>query len=102
GAESVRLLTLLHEMRERTPLSGIELRIAHVNYGLRGEESERDEAFVRELGTKLGVPVSCERVRLTPKSGGTLQSRARDARYAFFARLLREQGMTGVSTGPTA
>ena len=102
GADSVCLLTLLHEMRERVLLPGIELRIAHVNYGLRGEESEEDEAFVRELGAKLGVPVDCERVRLMPKSGGTLQSRARDARYAFFGRLLREHGMTAVATGHTA
>ena len=102
GADSVCLLTLLHEMRERALLPGIELRIAHVNYGLRGEESEGDEAFVRELGGRLGVPVNCERVRLMPKSGGTLQSRARDARYAFFARLLREHGMTAVATGHTA
>ena len=102
GADSVCLLTLLHEMRERVLLPGIELRIAHVNYGLRGDESEEDEAFVRELGAKLGVPVDCERVRLMPKSGGTLQSRARDARYAFFGRLLREHGMTAVATGHTA
>lgn len=102
GPDSVCLLTLLHEMRERALLSGVELRIAHVNYGLRGEESEGDEAFVRELGTRLGVPVSCERVRLMPKSGGTLQSRAREVRYAFFAGLLREHGMTAVATGHTA
>lgn len=102
GADSVCLLALLHEMRERALLPGIELRIAHVNYGLRGEESEEDEAFVRELGGRLGVPVDCERVRLMPKAGGTLQSRARDARYAFFGRLLREHGMTAVATGHTA
>ena len=102
GADSVCLLTLLHEMRERVLLPGIELRIAHVNYGLRGDESEEDEAFVRELGANLGVPVDCERVRLMPKSGGTLQSRARDARYAFFGRLLREHGMAAVATGHTA
>lgn len=102
GADSVCLLTLLHEMRERVLLPGIELRIAHVNYGLRGDESEEDEAFVRALGSKLGVPVDCERVRLLPKSGGTLQSRARDARYAFFGRLLREHGMAAVATGHTA
>ena len=102
GADSVCLLTLLHEMRERALLPGIELRIAHVNYGLRGEESEGDEAFVRELGGRMGVPVDCERVRLMPKSGGTLQSLARDARYAFFERLLWEHGMTSVATGHTA
>lgn len=102
GADSVCLLALLHEMRERVLLPGIELRLAHVNYGLRGKESEGDEAFVRELGGRLGLPVDCERVRLMPKSGGTLQSRARDARYAFFGRLLREHGMTAIATGHTA
>ena len=102
GPDSVCLLTALHEMRERRLLPGIELRIAHVNYGMRGEESEKDEAFVRELGMKLGVPVNCERVRLMPRPGGTFQSLARDARYAFFGRVLREHGMTAVATGHTA
>ncbi len=102
GPDSVCLLTALHEMRERGLLPGIELRIAHINYGLRGDESETDEVFVRELGMRLGVPVNCERAHLMPKFGGTLQSRARDARYAFFARVLREQEMTAVATGHTA
>lgn len=102
GADSVCLLTLLHEMRERALAPGIVLRIAHVNYGLRGDESEGDEAFVRDLGANLGVPVSCERAPLMPTSGGTLQSRAREARYAFFRRMLQEQGMTSVATGHTA
>jgi tRNA(Ile)-lysidine synthase len=102
GPDSVCLLAALHEMGERGLLPGSDLRIAHVNYGLRGDESEKDEAFVRELGARLKVPVSCERVRLTPRSGGTLQIRARDARYAFFARMLREHGLTAVATGHTA
>jgi len=102
GPDSVCLLTALHEMRERSLIPKIELRIAHVNYGLRGDESEGDEAFVRDLAARLGAPVHCERVRLMPKPGGTLQSRARDARYALFARLLREHGMSAVATGHTA
>ncbi|TAL10696.1 MAG: tRNA lysidine(34) synthetase TilS [Nitrospirae bacterium] len=102
GPDSVCLLMALHEMRERSLAPGTELRIAHVNYGLRGEESEGDETFVRELGRRLDVPVSCERVRPIPQSGGTLQSRARDARYAFFERMLREHRMTAVATGHTA
>jgi len=102
GADSVCLLTLLHDLQERALLPGIALRIAHVNYGLRGDESDGDEAFVRELGATLDVPVSCEQVCLTPTPGGTLQSRARDARYVWFGRWLREQGMTAVATGHTA
>ena len=102
GPDSVCLLLVLHEMRERGLLPGLELHIAHVNYRLRGEESEKDETFVRELGATLGVPVSCERVRLVADPGQTLQEAAREARYAYFARLRRELSLTSVATGHTA
>jgi tRNA(Ile)-lysidine synthase len=56
----------------------------HVNYGLR-EGADADEAFVRALCERLGVPLHAERVSL-PESGN-LQDRARDARYALAERL---------------
>jgi len=102
GADSVCLLRLLQEMRERDLMPGLDLHVAHVNYGLRGEESEKDEAFVRELGAMLGVPVSCERLPMALQPGQTLQEAAREARYAYFARLRREWGLTSVATGHTA
>lgn len=102
GADSVCLLWLLQEMRERDLLPGLEIHVAHVNYGLRGEESEKDETFVRELGATLGVPVSCERLHMVHQPGQTLQEAAREARYDYFARLRRELGLTSVATGHTA
>jgi len=102
GPDSVCLLTVLTELRDRRFIPGLPLHIAHVNYGLRGEESEKDEGFVRDLGTRLGVPVSCERVRMGLHPGGSLQGRARDIRYAFFAKVLLECGLTTVATGHTA
>jgi len=65
-------------------------------------ESHQDEVFVRELAARIGVPVSCEHVHLGSRPGGSLQRQARDARYAFFARVLRECGLTTVATGHTA
>jgi tRNA(Ile)-lysidine synthase len=56
----------------------------HVNYGLR-EGADADEAFVRGLCERLGVPLTVERVSLP--DGGNLQERARDARYALAERL---------------
>src|SRR5207247_9887814 len=79
-----------------------DLHVAHVNYSLRGEESEKDEAYVRDLGNTLKLPVHVERAHLVPGSGRVLQSQARDARYAFFARVRREYGLTAVATGHTA
>lgn len=102
GPDSVCLLTLLTELRDSRRLPGLFLHIAHINYGLRGAESLGDEAFVRELGARWGVGVSVERAGLTSGSGGSLQSRAREIRYAFFARLAREQGLAAVATGHTA
>ncbi len=102
GSDSVCLLMVLHEMRPRGVLPGLDLHVAHVNYGLRGEESEKDEAYVRDLGRTLSLPVHVERVHLVPRPGQTWQSQARDARYAFFARMRREYGLTALATGHTA
>src|SRR5213593_724616 len=94
GSDSVCLLMVLHEMRQRAVLPGLDLHVGHVNYGLRGEESEKDEEYVRELGTTLSLPVHVERVHVVPQPGQTVQGQARDARYAFFARVRREYGLT--------
>ena len=102
GSDSVCLLMVLHEMRQRGVLPGLDLQVAHVNYRLRGKESEADEAYVRDLGTTLSVPVHVERVRVVAQPGQSFQSQARDARYAFFAGVRREHGLTAVATGHTA
>src|ERR1700751_3896212 len=52
GADSVALLHALTALRRRFQF---ELRAAHLNHGLRGAESERDESFVRELCARAGV-----------------------------------------------
>ena len=46
GADSVALLWCLYLLREQLDL---KLSAAHLNHGLRGEESDRDEDFVRQL-----------------------------------------------------
>src|SRR5579864_621890 len=46
GADSVALLRVLLELRAEL---GVVLAVAHFNHGLRGEESNADEAFVADL-----------------------------------------------------
>jgi tRNA(Ile)-lysidine synthase len=79
GGDSVCLLDVAVRL-------GASVSALHVNYGLR-EGADADEAFVRELSGRLGVPLQVERVRL-PESGN-LQERAREARYALAERLTR-------------
>src|SRR4051794_15017013 len=66
---------------------GARVSALHVNYGLRGAESDADEALCRELCERLGVTLHVERVPLRDDTGGNLQARARDARYAAAERL---------------
>ncbi len=54
--------------------------LLHMNYGLRGEASDGDEAFVRELGAKLGVAVLVERV----SPGSRAEEELRELRYRWF------------------
>jgi tRNA(Ile)-lysidine synthase len=81
---------LLHLLRA----AGFEPVAAHVNYGLRGAESDGDEAFVREQAEAWGVPIHVRRVDL---GDGSVQAAARAARYAFLADVAREVGAGAVA-----
>uniref|UniRef100_UPI0035641DA1 tRNA lysidine(34) synthetase TilS n=1 Tax=Novipirellula sp. TaxID=2795430 RepID=UPI0035641DA1 len=58
GADSVALVRALQHLRSQPaadPPTGF-LTLAHFNHATRGEESERDELFVRALATQLELP----------------------------------------------
>ncbi len=102
GPDSVALLAVLQELHSSGRLPGVTLRVAHVNYGLRGTESDDDEAFIRELGTRWHIPVDVERVEPGALLKTSLQAEARDCRYAFFERLCLQHCPCVVATGHTA
>ena len=54
GADSVALLFGMYLLREKL---GIRLSAAHFNHCLRSEESDRDEAFVREFCHRYDIPL---------------------------------------------
>ena len=83
GADSVALLFALYLLREKLEIT---LEAAHFNHHLRGEESDRDEAFVREFCDRYDIPlhVGCAQVKAGKKG---LEAAARDARYGFLRSL---------------
>lgn len=83
GADSVALLFAMYLLRDKL---GIILEAAHFNHGLRGEESDRDEAFVRQFCADYGIPCHVGRAEVKPGKKG-LEAAARDARYAFLRTL---------------
>ncbi len=81
GADSVCLLLLLQELRQEL---GISLSVAHVEHGIRGEESRQDMAFVRDLSEKLSLPcfcLSCDAPTFSKDRGLSLEEAARMLRY---------------------
>ncbi|MBP3692302.1 MAG: tRNA lysidine(34) synthetase TilS, partial [Clostridia bacterium] len=85
GADSVALLLAMLQLRSRY---GITVKAAHLNHNLRGEESDRDEQFVRSLCEQYKVELAVKSVDVKNLAQSTKQSvelAARAARYEFFA-----------------
>jgi tRNA(Ile)-lysidine synthase len=102
GADSVALLHFLLEMKSEY---GFTLMVLHLNHGLRGEESNRDEVFVKALCEQLNVECSCERVdikSLAREKGISIEEAGRLARYDFFERERNKRGPdTVIAVGHT-
>ena len=56
GADSTALLYVLNALKKGGELE-VEMICGHINHGLRGAESDGDEAFVIEEAGKVGVPI---------------------------------------------
>ncbi len=75
--------------------------IAHVNFGLRGAESDADAVFVQNKAESYGVPFHCihfDTATIARERGLSIQMAARELRYDWFAQLLREEGYVCVAT----
>ena len=87
GKDSV---CLLHVMRSLQKELSITVKAAHLNHQLRGEESDRDEAFVRSLCESLSVPLTVSHADVLTRckeTGESVEEAARVLRYRFFASL---------------
>lgn len=88
GADSVALLLVLKQL-------GYRIEAAHCNFHLRGEESDRDEAFVCQLCEAQNIPI--HRVHFDTKEYATLhkvsiEMAARELRYRYFEQLRQDLG----------
>ena len=91
GADSVSLLLLLKELQ---PVLGFSLEAVHVEHGIRGEESLRDEQFVVELCKQHGIPLTCVKVDVPAYSKEhkmSLEEAARVLRYEAFSAVAGEK-----------
>lgn len=92
GADSVALLLVLHELQ-------YDVMALHCNFHLRGEESMRDENFVRDLCTRHGIELRvkefdtlayCQQKKVSIEMG------ARELRYTWFEQVCIKTAATAI------
>ncbi len=94
GPDSVALVSILLAL---APSLRIQVFGAHLNHGMRGEESDRDQAWVKELCERMGVELLTERLEQPPEAN--IESRMRDARYRFLLQAAGKKEAKYVAVG---
>ncbi len=99
GPDSVALLGILNDLAVQMSW---KIAVAHLNHCLRGRESDRDEAFVRELAASRGLPLHVlqkDVTALARENKKSIEEAARDARYDFYRELVSKYGYNRVALG---
>ena len=94
---------MLHRAPELFP--GASFAVAHCNFCLRGEESDGDEAFVRDACSRLGVECFVKRfdtLAYAAEHGVSVEMAARELRYAWFDALCSENAFDTLATAHNA
>ena len=109
GADSVALLRGLHTLRCDLAQSGISsqgrLLVVHINHLLRGDESDADAEFVRELASQLDLPsefIIAADEFVVSKLGDGIEAAARNARYTLLEKAAGQHGARYIVTAHTA
>lgn len=98
GADSAALLDMLVR-------AGVPVSAAHVNHSIRGADADRDAEFCRALAGKYGVPFFLLHADVPAEAdaaGEGLEEAARRVRYAFFRRVMEENGIPLLATAHNA
>ncbi|WP_422089543.1 tRNA lysidine(34) synthetase TilS [Tenacibaculum ovolyticum] len=94
GIDSVVLSHLLHQLNYTTSL-------AHCNFQLRGEESDLDEVFIKNLGSELDITtfsIQFETDKYSKRNKLSTQLAARKLRYDWFQQLSEENNFDYILT----
>ncbi|MBQ9363793.1 MAG: tRNA lysidine(34) synthetase TilS [Bacteroidaceae bacterium] len=95
GADSVCLLLTLIRL-------GYECVAAHCNFHLRGEESIRDEQFVRSLCERMSIKLCTadfDTATYARQHRQSIELAARELRYTFFNEAMQAEGCTKLAVG---
>jgi len=95
-------LCLLHALHSLTAEYALCLHVAHLNHRLRGAEADADAAFVAQLAAEWGLGCTveaCDVRALARARKLAIEEAARQARYAFLARVAGRVGTRKIAVG---
>ncbi len=101
GPDSMALLHVLVDLNAECGYS-LNIHIAHLDHQLRGQESEKDAAFVQAAADGLELPCTIERADIGEQAGsgeGSVEEVARRERYAFLERVCLRTGAKVAAVG---
>ena len=93
GIDSMTMLHLLH-------YAGVNMIVAHCNFGLRSDESDMDEEFVKTEAAKLSVQCRVKRFDTSgyaAQKGISIQIAARELRYGWFHELAESESFDAIA-----
>ncbi len=92
GVDSMGLLDMAHRAE-------LEVTVAHVNYHLRGADSDADAELVKKYCADRNIPCHVRDIEMKKhRRGQGIQTQAREERYAWFEELREEHGLDFVLT----
>jgi tRNA(Ile)-lysidine synthase len=94
GPDSVCLLDIFAKL---APKYGLKLIITHVNYGLRGRDSDLDQKLVEKYASRNKFKSFVFKPKF--KKSGNLENQLRDIRYDFFEKARRGNNFNLIAVG---
>jgi tRNA(Ile)-lysidine synthase len=95
GVDSMVLLDLFRQ-------SGFQsVQLAHVNFGLRGDSSNADQAMIERLAQEFGIPVHIHKPDTedyAAENGISIQMAAREIRYSWFDEVMKSERIDILAT----
>jgi tRNA(Ile)-lysidine synthase len=101
GADSVALLRIFNELKDRL---GLTLFVFHFHHQLRGADADQDECFVRALAEEFQLEFQAGRANVAAEAelnGWNLEDAARRLRYEFFSAAAAERRVDRVAVAHT-
>ncbi|MCS7263544.1 MAG: tRNA lysidine(34) synthetase TilS [Armatimonadetes bacterium] len=102
GPDSLTLLHILWRLKDEF---GWQIFAAHFNHGLRGEEADEDEKFVKDFCERFQIPSFSRKSdikAIAREQKLSIVQAGRRARYRFFAEVASQVGASKVALGHTA